>query len=190
MAESSNCPVPTRRERLAGHIACQSALIGFIPLHLMWGFGVTLWTNEANFDEWYDDGGGIYLFVLSGMAALAGVFAMSLIQPWGTVFPRWVPLLAGRDVPRWPVIGLAGVLSVFLFLYTFWAIYASFFSDLNDDPSKEVFDGWILYYGIPQFLIWSISLMVAGWSYYRRTAERAARYRAVSAPRQTVDSQP
>ncbi|GHC63199.1 hypothetical protein [Streptomyces cinnamoneus] len=173
MTDVIDCPAPTRREAVAGYTACLSAAIGFIPMHLAWGLGSSIWAREDKFREWYDDGGGVYLHVLNGMAVLAAIFALSLIRPWGVVFPRWVPLLAGRRVPRWPVIGLAGSLSVSLFIYTLWAFYATFV--VETDPSEDIFDEWIVYYGIPQFLVWSVSLMVAGWSYYRRTSPSTTR---------------
>ncbi|MEV4873644.1 hypothetical protein [Streptomyces syringium] len=170
MPEPTAFRPPSRRAAAAGYISCASATIGFIPLHAIWAFGSSLWTNEERFREWYAEGGAAYLHTLNGMALLSGIFALSLVRPWGTVFPRWVPLLAGRRVPRWPVVVTAGILSVFLFLYTLWAIYATF----NSDTSEAIFSPWIVAYGIPQFLLWSVGLMVAGWSYYRRTAPPAA----------------
>jgi len=39
---------------------------------------------------------------------LAGtVPPLALVYRWGRVFPGWVPLLAGRGVPRWLVLGPA-----------------------------------------------------------------------------------
>lgn len=148
----------------------------------MWGLGSTVWTNDEKFQEWYDDGGGTYLLALCAMAALAAIFALSLIRPWGITFPRWVPFLAGKRVPRWPVIGLAGILSVFLFAYTLWAVYASF----HTDDSEAIFAKGAVYYGIPQFLVWSISLMVAGRSYQRRTAILAGRTARTARTTRTV----
>ncbi|MEV5972043.1 hypothetical protein [Streptomyces sp. NPDC051921] len=36
------------------------------------------------------------------LLAVLGVFLLwGLLRPWGQVFPRWVPFLRGRRVPRW-----------------------------------------------------------------------------------------
>ena len=41
-------------------------------------------------------------FVLAGT-----VLPLALVQSWGRIFPRWAPLLGGRRVPRWLVLGPA-----------------------------------------------------------------------------------
>ncbi|WP_067474634.1 hypothetical protein [Actinomadura hibisca] len=158
-------PVP----RWAVRAACASAFsatVGFIPLHAVWAVGVPLWADESKFRDWYAQGGGPYLLVLSGMATLAGVLALSLVRPWGRIFPRWVPLLSGRMVPRRTLCTTAFAVSAFLLLYTAWAAWLSVGS-FNDDG---VFSPWIVVYGIPQFLVWGIGLFLAAWSYRARTA--------------------
>lgn len=174
MSDVVDCPPPTRKAVVAAYTACVSAIIGFIPLHLVWALGWPLWTYEDRFKDWYDGGGGSYLMVLNGLAVLAGVFALSLVRPWGVVFPRWVPALAGRRVPRRLMVALAAVVSVFLFLYTLWAAYYIAFIGPDVEESKKIFSPWIVAFGIPQFLVWSLSLMAAGWYYYRRTAQPPA----------------
>jgi hypothetical protein len=44
--------------------------------------------------------GAFYLTVLTLLAILGGVLSLGLIKPWGLVYPRWIPLLAGRRVPQ------------------------------------------------------------------------------------------
>jgi hypothetical protein len=41
-------------------------------------------------------------FVLAGT-----LLPLALVHSWGRVLPRWVPLLAGRRVPRWLLLGPA-----------------------------------------------------------------------------------
>jgi hypothetical protein len=44
---------------------------------------------------------GTSLLVFDAGFVLAGtVLPLALVRPWGRTFPRWVPLLAGRRVPR------------------------------------------------------------------------------------------
>ncbi|MFI6290330.1 hypothetical protein ACIBEJ_02025 [Nonomuraea sp. NPDC050790] len=50
---------------------------------------------------------------LATFAAVGGVLTLGLVRPWGEVWPRWVPVLAGRPVPRrLPVVAGAAVTAV------------------------------------------------------------------------------
>lgn len=158
--------LPPRWAVRAAHASALSATVGFIPLHAIWALGIPLWADSQEFREWYAVGGGPYLFVLSGLALLAGILALSLVRPWGLVFPSWTPLLAGRRVPRRTLTATAFAVSAFLLLYTVWAA-AQTINDFNDDG---VFSPWIVVYGIPQFLVWGIGLSIAAHSYRHRTS--------------------
>ncbi|MFJ6789430.1 hypothetical protein [Streptomyces angustmyceticus] len=159
-------PAPPRWAVRAAYASALSATVGFIPLHAVWALGIPLWADQEKFRAWYAVGGGPYLFVLSGLALLAGVLALSLVRPWGLVFPSWTPFLAGRRVPRRTLAATAFTVSAFLLLYTVWAA-AQTVGDFSDDG---VFTPWIVVYGIPQFLVWSIGLALAAHSYRRRTS--------------------
>ncbi|MFI6327279.1 hypothetical protein ACIBBG_03170 [Micromonospora chersina] len=164
MVNERTQPVPRWAVR-AAYASALSATVGFIPLHAAWAAGIPLWADEARFRDWYAQGGGTYLLVLSGLAALAGLLTLSLVRPWGLVFPRWVPLLARRKVPRRTLVTTAFAVAAFLLLYTVWAAW-QVAGDFTDDG---IFSPWIVVYGIPQFLVWSIGLFLAAWSYRART---------------------
>ncbi|WP_371676042.1 hypothetical protein [Streptomyces sp. NBC_01276] len=100
------------------------------------------------------------------MAALAGVLALSLVRPRGLVFPRWVPLVAGRRVPPRTLASTAFAVAAFLLLYTVWAAALT----VVQWNGTGIFSRWIVVYGIPQFLVWGIGLLVAARSYRGRTA--------------------
>ncbi len=157
-------PLPPRRAVRAAYASAFSATAGFIPLHAVWALGIPLWADEKKFREWYEVGGGPYLFILGGLALMAGVLALSLVRPWGLVFPSWVPYLAGRRVPRRTLSVTAFAVSAFLLLYTVWA-GVQFVTQFNDDG---IFSQWIIIYGIPQFLVWGIGLLIAARSYHGR----------------------
>ncbi|MFD7666804.1 hypothetical protein [Streptomyces sp. NPDC059788] len=157
---------PPRWAVRAAVASALSATVGFIPVHAIWALGIPLWADERKFREWYEVGGGPYLLVLSGLALLAGILALSLVRPWGLVFPRRTPFLAGRRVPRRTPAATAFAVSAFLLLYTLWAA-AQTIGDFHDDG---VFSPWIVVYGIPQFLVWGIGLFVAAHSYRHRTS--------------------
>jgi hypothetical protein len=164
MNEHLAVPAPRWAVRAAWASAI-SATVGFIPIHAVWAAGIPLWADPDKFEVWYDQGGGPYLFVLSGLATLAGILALSLVRPWGQVFPRWVPLLAGRKVPRRTLAATGFTVSTFLLGYTVWAAWQT----ATDFTEEGVFSPWIAVYGIPHFLVWGIGLFAAAWSYRART---------------------
>ncbi|MEU7731478.1 hypothetical protein AB0B78_40735 [Streptomyces sp. NPDC040724] len=164
----ADIPLPSRRAVRAAYASAFSATVGFIPLHAVWALGIPLWADENKFRDWYAVGGGPYLFVLSGMAVMAGVLALSLVRPWGLVFPSWVPLVAGRRVPPRTLASTAFTVAAFLLLYTVWAAILTVIQ--WNDPG--VFSRWIVVYGIPQFLVWGIGLLIAAHSYRSRTTPR------------------
>jgi hypothetical protein len=51
--------------------------------------------------------GGSLLLFEAGFLLAGTVLPLALVYRWGRVFPGWVPLLAGRGVPRWLVLGPA-----------------------------------------------------------------------------------
>lgn len=159
-------PPPSRRAVRAARASALSATVGFIPLHAIWALGIPLWADEQAFREWYEVGGGPYLLVLSAMALLAGILAMSLVRPWGLVFPGWTPFLAGRRVPRRTLAATAHGVSVFLLLYTVWAVVQL----VGTFDEEGIFSPWTVVYGIPQFLVWGIGLYIAARSYHHRTS--------------------
>ncbi|REK92096.1 hypothetical protein DY245_00660 [Streptomyces inhibens] len=159
-------PPPSRRAVRAAYASAFSATLGFIPLHAVWALGIPLWADEDKFRKWYAGGGGPYLFVLSALALMAGVLALSLVRPWGLVFPAWVPLARGRRVPRRTLTATACTVSAFLLLYTVWAA-VQMVAQFDDEG---IFSSWVVVYGIPQFLVWGIGLFIAAWSYRARTS--------------------
>ncbi len=157
---------PSRTARRAAYASALSATVGFIPLHLVWGLGIPLWADSAKFDDWYTEGGGPYLLLLNALAALGGILALSLVRPWGTVFPSWVPLLHGHRVPPRTLSTTAYTVGASLLAYTAFAAYRTIVE--WNDPG--IFSRWITVYGIPHFLVWGIGLLIAARAYHRRTA--------------------
>ncbi|HLL67976.1 MAG TPA: hypothetical protein VK453_20010 [Micromonosporaceae bacterium] len=158
---------PSRNARLGGYISAAAAVVGFIPLHLLWAFGIPVLADEERFRQWYQDGGGLYLYALCGMALLAAVLSLALIRPWGLVFPRWVPLLAGRRVPRYLLVIPGYAVPTLLLLYSIYAIGLMF---VQWGSPHGIFNPWTGVYGIVQFIPWWLGLFVATRSYAARTA--------------------
>jgi hypothetical protein len=160
---------PSRRAVWAGWVAAGAATVGFLPLHVVWALGIPLFADDERFAVWHADGGGVYLWVLNALALLPAVLAFALIRPWGLIFPRWVPGLAGRRVPRLLLIVPGRALVVALSAYTLFA--AVLMVGQWDSPSV-IFSPWTGVYGIVHFVVWVTGLSIATESYRRRTRAR------------------
>lgn len=157
---------PGRRAVWAGWVAVLGATAGFLPLHVVWGLGIPLFADDERFAVWHADGGALYLWTLNALALLPAVLAAALIRPWGLVFPRWVPGLAGRGVPRLLLIIPGYALVVALSAYTILAFVLIFG---QWDAPEAIFSPWTGVYGIVHFVIWITGLAVATRSYQQRT---------------------
>ncbi|MCW3840896.1 hypothetical protein ONA70_12385 [Micromonospora yasonensis] len=103
---------------------------------------------------------------------LAGVLLpLSLVYPWGTVWPGWVPLLAGRLVPRKLLlvpaavfgVGLVGYFGIGLAQLTVETATATF--DPGDGRYPLAFF-WVAESG---YWMWGWGLVAAALSHHRRT---------------------
>jgi hypothetical protein len=158
---------PSRTAELAAYAAAAAATAGFMPLHLIWAFGIPLFADPDRFAAWYADGGGTYLLTLNALAILPAILAFALVRPWGMRFPRWTPFWRGRRVPRAlllvPGYGLAGLLGAY-------TLFAAVLTVVQWGHPDAIFSPWTGVYGIPQFTVWVVGLAVATASYARRTA--------------------
>ncbi|MFB6562365.1 MULTISPECIES: hypothetical protein [unclassified Streptomyces] len=171
MTQRTETPSPSAWATRAGYTACLAPLIGFVPLHMLWALGTPLWAYEKQFDDWYADGGGPYLLLLCALALLGSVLAVALVRPCGHFFPRWVPRLAGRPVPRKLVLWPAFAGSVLLTVYSLWgtplALYFMF-----ADRDDLVFNAWAGVGTMVVILAWVAGLVSATWSYHVRTSPK------------------
>jgi hypothetical protein len=159
-------PPPSRHAVAAARIAALAATAGFMPLHVVWAAGVPLFADEQRFAVWHADGGGAYLWTLNALALLPAVLAFALISRWGLEFPRRVPWLAGRRVPRLLLIVPGYALVVALTGYTILAVVLSV---IQWDSPEAIFSPWTGVYGVAHFAVWIIALAVATRSYATRT---------------------
>ncbi|MET9770681.1 hypothetical protein [Streptomyces sp. NPDC006415] len=69
----------------------------------------SLWRIPSAFDDGIGFGERLYVPSLSIVSELLAFTAIGLIARWGEVFPRRVPYLGGRQVPRWAAVVPAAV---------------------------------------------------------------------------------
>lgn len=100
---------PPRWAWLAAHVAALTALpSGLWRLALVVGFpaGYTA-RGYAGLD--LSGWGTPYLVLLSVLSEAAALLTLGLVQRWGEVLPRWVPLAGGRRVPPLTAVVPAGL---------------------------------------------------------------------------------
>jgi hypothetical protein len=159
-------PPPSRSAVRAAWIAALASTVGFMPLHAVWAAGIPLFAYEPRFGVWHADGGAVYLWTLNALAILPAVLAFALIRPWGLAFPRWVPGLDGRRVPRLLLVVPGYALVVALSGYTALVVVLAF---VQWNSPEAIFSPWTGVYGIIHFVVWISALAVATRSYAERT---------------------
>ena len=119
-------------------------------------------------------GGGSVLMFEAGFLLAGTLLPLALVHSWGRVFPRWVPLLAGRRVPRWlllgPAFGIGGFMSVY-FGFTAVKLAVGTLSGTWDQGagSLPLAFFWV---AVPAYLTWGVGLGAAALGYYQVTRPR------------------
>ncbi len=159
-------------QRWAVIAAWASAVGGLMPvvwrLHmLVWGAGWEL------ADEFRRGGLLVYVLGLIVVETLAALAVLGLIQPWGEVWPRWVPGVGGRRISTRLVLGVASVgalLITAIISITFWELLTLTAQGISN-PILHVEAGWkrafMLAHYVP-WVLWPIGLWVAINGYARR----------------------
>ena len=110
----------------------------------------------------------------AGLATLAiggGILTLGLIRPWGEVWPRWVPFLAGRRVPVTvpTVLGGLAALAITVGGFSFVRLALIDAMGLAPEPAEPpTYTGWATW--APGWLwpFWGISLAIAIIAYHHR----------------------
>ncbi|MCX4686596.1 hypothetical protein OG401_20170 [Kitasatospora purpeofusca] len=113
----------------------------------------------------------------TALLALLGVFLLwGLVRPWGRVFPRWTPGLAGRPVPRWLPLAPAVLGAATLAPYGVVGLGRTVLATAGvvevprgdfPTPADTLLVARI---GLGAFALYGVALAVAARSYWRRTA--------------------
>lgn len=131
---------------------------------ISWVLGIPLGITSEFLQDLQDTGlawagAGLALVSIGGACLTHG-----LIKPWGEIFPRWIPLLAGKRVPPALAIIPAGCVSIMITVTGIQVVKQSF--------SSNIFANWGG--GTPLLLwpVWGIALGVATIFYYYRRKGR------------------
>lgn len=132
---------------------------------LLWGAG---WDHA---DEYRTQHLG-YVLGLVVVEAAASLATLGLVQRWGEVWPRWLPLLGGRPIPAPFVIAVAGLgagVVSYLLAGTVYGV-AMVTARGMDNPVLQV-HGWHRVFMLAHYLpwpLWPVALWVAIVGYARR----------------------
>lgn len=108
----------------------------------------------------------VYIVSLSLVSEGAALLTLGLVQPWGEVAPRWIPIIGGRRVRPLaafiPAITGAAFLTA-LWTWVFWGMAGSEFYDYFNGPQAVI----VTLAYVP-LLAWGPLLAVVAIAYVRR----------------------
>jgi hypothetical protein len=162
-------PVPTSMRRWV-HAAVAIPVLGWTVPHGLWVMGVPFGIEADTLADATQDLStptGLAIAVVPGLASL---LTLGLAERWGQVFPRWLPYLAGRQVPRLLALIPACLVAIALIFYGLLGTGIMIGALLNGTLSRaELIEGWAVAGTLLVFLGWGVCLGMAAWGYHRIT---------------------
>lgn len=162
------------RHRTAITIVAATGPLPYALVRLTW---LTPWP-QLGFD--IDLSARVWGLTLSSGAWLGVVLTLGLIRPWGEVFPRWMPGLAGRRVPVAAAAVPGGLVAATLIFSTV--------------PMLVMFSGQTLGQAVLGAIVfpcwyWGPALALAVWGYvaHRTRGDRAGENRARENPAEPAE---
>ncbi|MBQ0866893.1 MULTISPECIES: hypothetical protein [Streptomyces] len=143
----------------------------------------SIWRLPAAFGDGRGLGERTYLVFLSVVSELFAFAAIGLIARWGEVFPRWIPFLRGRRVPRRAAVlpatvGIASLTLLFTLLFIAAETRGTTIrgGDLSADYPGQAggWEGAWFYFCYAPLTLWGPLLGVLTVAYWKRrsAAER------------------
>lgn len=146
----------------------------FIPLiyaatRWAWALGIPLGITEELLREGLASGMWLGGAALATVAIGGAILTLGLIQPWGEVFPKWIPYGRGKAVPLALAVIPAALISILtisaglMFIrLAVTGVFAEFFG--SDNPATYV----------PELIwpLWGLALAAAALAYYYRRRDR------------------
>ncbi len=139
------------------------AALGPVPYALARATWLTPWPQFAGPVEAMTPEIRLWGLLLGGAATLGAVLTVGLIRPWGEVFPRWMPGLAGRPVPVRVAAVPGGIVATLVTLAAAPMLVAMLAGDLT---AGEKVMSVLLF----PFSVWGPALGLAVWGYVAHRA--------------------
>jgi len=174
---------PAAWARRSAYVAVALPLVGWAVPHALWALDVQFGIPAAQLDDIRRDLSLGSAVALTAVPPLAGLLTLGLVQRWGQQFPRWVPVLGGRAVPRLLALLPAGTVAVGLIAYGGLSTGVFVHSLAAGEQSwSEVAQGWAVAATLLVFVGWGAALGLTAIGYHRAT--RPERSPAESVPAQ------
>lgn len=140
----------------------------YAATRLAWELGIPLGISKQILRTGQASGGLWSGVALSTVAVGGAILTLGLIQPWGEVFPRWLPLLAEKRIPIWLAVVPASLVSVLVamagLMFVRKTVLGTSFFTLTD--------GWAAVGPVLLWPIWGAALGAATLAYYYRRRGR------------------
>ncbi|TDD98225.1 hypothetical protein [Jiangella asiatica] len=136
----------------------------------IWVAGVPLGIDEDLHAEGMTDGSLWSGAWLASFALVGTVLTLGLVQRWGEVIPRWVPVLRGRPVPVGLAVGPAAVVAALVTSGGLGLIKAS----RADGAFTLDADGWAAVGPAMLWPLWGVALAAGTLAYYLRRRGQCA----------------
>ena len=157
----------TRWGRWATAVAVIVPLM-YATTRLAWELGIPLGISEEILRTGQVSGELWSGVALSTVAVGGVILTLGLIQPWGEVFPRWLPLWAGKRVPIWLAVVPASLVSVLVItaglMFVRKTVFGMSFFTLTN--------GWAAVGPVLLWPLWGAALGAATLAYYYRRRGR------------------
>ena len=167
-------PVPRWTRRWA-YVAVTLPVVGWAVPHGLWVLGVPVGISARELNDIEQNLSTATGLAITLVPPLAGLLVLGLVQRWGQEFPRWVPGLHGRQVPRRLAVIPAGVVALTLVTYGVLSIAVLVGHLLAGDTRwSDVWDGWAVTATLLVFLGWGVSMAVTTTGYALATSTDAS----------------
>ncbi|TDD57651.1 hypothetical protein E1263_22760 [Kribbella antibiotica] len=164
--QATDRPVPRWANRLA------HAIPFFVLPSSLWRIGLVFGSSMGMLDATghptYVHGLGFKLYVI-GLSLFSEALALTglgLVQRWGEVVPRWIPLIGGRRVAPYAAIVPATLGGLSLIALWTWGMRDAYTDSLLNFTSQ--FWQYLMVGSYSLLHLWGPALLVLTWAYYRR----------------------
>jgi len=165
-------PVPAWVRRWA-YTGVAVPMLGWTVPHGLWALGVPFGISADELLEISRDIDPPLAAAIAVVPALASLLTLGLAHRWGQIFPRWMPWLGGRRVPRLLALVPAGVVAVALTCYGLIGIGVMTETLVAGELTwPQLRSGWAVAATVPVFLAWGVALGIATLGYHLVTRPR------------------
>ncbi|GAA3381908.1 hypothetical protein [Cryptosporangium minutisporangium] len=156
--------------RRSAYVAVALPLLGWAVPHGLWVLDVPFGIAATELDDIRRNLSLEAAVAITAVPPLAGLLTLGLVQPWGQRFPRWVPALGDRAVPRLLALVPAGIVAVAL--VTYGALSVGVLVRSLADGSRtwsDLAEGWAVAATLLVFVGWGVALGATAVGYHRAT---------------------